>query len=184
VQNNASSTVGQAVVQLAARKGIKSINIMRSQTLWADMVSHMQSIGATTVVSDDQAGRFEFSKVLADLPAGRLGLNAAGGAAASAVARALAPSSTLVTYGSSSGRPVTAPLKWFTEKDLTLKGFSLGKATAAMSKAELDSAVQAAVAGVSSGSLKLLVAREPFADFGVALKRALTPEQRKVVLTM
>lgn len=184
VQNNASSTVGQAVIQLASKQGLKTLNIMPAHSKWAELVGHMQALGATTVVADAQAGRYEFiTKVLADMPAAKLGLNSAGGAAASAVARALAPGSTMVTFGSASGKPVTAPLSWFTSRELTLKGFDLAKQTVSMPKADLDKAVQEAVSAVACGSVKLLVAREPFKDFPVALKRALTPEERKVVLT-
>jgi len=185
VQNDASSLVGQAVIQLAAANGQRTLNVARAHGKWAELASHLQALGATAVVSDDQAGRFEFARVLADMRAGRLGLNGAGGAAASAVARALAPSSTMVTYGAASGRPVAAPLSWFTARDLSLRGFSLGAAVAGMPKAALDAAVAEAVAAVDAGAVKLLVAKEPFADFAVALKRAAGPEhERAVVVTM
>jgi trans-2-enoyl-CoA reductase len=182
VQNGAGSTVGQTVIQLAAAKGVKTVNLVRHGGDWSKVVAHLQGLGATTVVAEEQAGKHEFRKTLADVGAGKLGLNATGGAAAGLVARALAPGATLVTYGSSSGRPVSAPLDLFTHKDLTLRGFNLDKAVGSGDKAARDTLAREAVAAVANGSIKLLVAREPFRDFGVALGRTLQPHQRKVVL--
>jgi mitochondrial enoyl-[acyl-carrier protein] reductase / trans-2-enoyl-CoA reductase len=182
VQNGAGSTVGQAVIQIAAAKGVKTVNLVRHGGEWAKVVAHLQGLGATTVVAEEQAGKHEFRKTLADVGAGTIGLNSTGGAAAGLVARALAPGATLVTYGSSSGRPVSAPLDLFTHKDLSLRGFNLEASLGKLDKAERDAFARDAVAAVANGSIKLLVAREPFRDFNVALGRTLSPHQRKVVL--
>ncbi len=183
VQNGAGSTVGQAVIQLAAARGIITVNMLRQHPEWAKMVAHLQGIGGTSVVSEEAAGRHDFRKMLADFPPPKLGLNGVGGAPAGVVARALGAGATLVTYGAASGRPVSVPLDLFTHKDLTLRGFSLAKAAGGASKAERDAAATAAVSAVTSGAVTLLVAREPFADFNIALERSLKPFQRKVVLT-
>lgn len=46
VQNNAASTVGQAVVQLAASRGIRTVNIMRRRDDHDDIVNHFHGLGA------------------------------------------------------------------------------------------------------------------------------------------
>lgn len=46
VQNNAFSTVGQAVVQYAAAAGIHTVNIARKRDDWANHVYHLQGLGA------------------------------------------------------------------------------------------------------------------------------------------
>lgn len=183
VQNGAASTVGQAVIQLAAAKGVRTVNITQLVTDWSGLVNHLQGIGAGVVVSQAAAGKYDFRKVLADLPAPVLGLNGVGGAAASAVLGALGSNGTLVTYGSMSKRPVVAPLSAFTGKELTLKGFNLSSWINRTGKAERDAAVTNAVSSVADGKVKLLVARESFKDFQAALKRSYAKEQRKVVLT-
>lgn len=183
MQNNAGSTVGQAVIQLAAAKGLRSINTLRATPKWAETSVHLQSLGAAAVVSDDTAAKHEFKKLLADYSAPKLGLNATGGASASTVAKALGNGATMVTYGASSGRPVSIGLDAFTGKDITFKGFNLDKATAALSKADRDAAAKEAVEAVSNDKVKLMVAREPFGDFKIALERSLKPFERKVVLT-
>jgi trans-2-enoyl-CoA reductase len=170
--------VGQAVIQLAAERGMRTVNIARPVSSgWADLSHHLQGIGGSVVVDETAAGRSaEFRKLLADVAAPKLGLNGAGGAAAGAVARSLGNGATLVTYG---GRALSLPSSVFTAKKLTMKGASPADAVAkaGADKAGRDKAVRDAVARVAGGKLKLLVAREPFADFGVALKRATSGEQ-------
>lgn len=182
VQNNAGSAVGQAVVQVAAQHGLRTLNIVQSNGAFEDVSTHLKAFGGSVVISDAHAARYEFvTKVLADLPKAKLGLNGAGGAAASAVARALAPGSTMVTYDSN-GKPVSAPLSWFTQQALTLQGFNLAAKLASMPKAELDKVVEDALAQVAAGKFKVLVAREPAKDFELALKRALSTPERQIVL--
>ncbi len=182
IQNGASSTVAQAVIQVAASKGVRTLNIARQGPDWSKLVSHLQALGAATVVSEAQAGRHEFKKILADLGTPKLGLNATGGAVGGVVARALGNGGTLVTYGSSTGRPLNVSLDLFLHKNVTLKGFNVDKYVNGLSKQERDAAARSAVSAVNGGSVKLMVAREPFADFSVALDRTLQPYQRKVVL--
>lgn len=187
VQNNASSAVGQAVIQLAAERGLRTINIARpTPTGWADLSHHLTGIGGSVVVDEAAASRAaEFRKLLADVPAPKLGLNGVGGAAAAAVARSLGAGATLVTYG---GRALSLPAATFTSKALTLKGVRAsdvaGLVKGGSDKSARDAAVRDAAAKIAAGKLKLLVAREPFADFGVALKRATSGDEplRTVVL--
>jgi NADPH:quinone reductase-like Zn-dependent oxidoreductase len=46
IQNNAGSTVGQAIIQYAAAAGIRTVNIMRKSNEWASIVNHLQGLGA------------------------------------------------------------------------------------------------------------------------------------------
>lgn len=183
VQNGAMSTVGQAVVQYAAARGAKSINIMRQNNDWANSVYHLQGLGATQVVNEEYAGTPAFKALLADLPAPKLGLNCVGGAAATAVGAALGRGAAMVTYGSMSKQGVRAPSSWFTSKGLRLSGAHLDAYLRSLPKVERDAHVAGAVADLRDGKLSLLVAREKFADFPFALKRTLAPHERKVVLT-
>jgi NADPH:quinone reductase-like Zn-dependent oxidoreductase len=178
VQNNASSLVSQAVTQLAAAAGVRCVSLVRAPggagASWSDVAPHLSSLGATLVVSEEQAGRHEFAKTLRDLPAGVLGLNSSGGAAATLVARALAPRATVVTFGAAAPRAaaLTAPLDLFTAADLTFRGFSAAAHLGALPKDARDAAAREAAGLVASGAVKLLVVREPFSGFAAALKRA------------
>ena len=59
------------------------------------------------------------------MPRPKLGLNCVGGASSTAVAKSLAPGSTIVTYGGMSMKPLTIPTSLLIFKDLTCKGFWL-----------------------------------------------------------
>jgi trans-2-enoyl-CoA reductase len=190
VLNDGANLVSQALVQLAAARGLKTVTLIRADTgPHFDVLSpHLTALGAGMVLSEAAAATHAFTKTLADFKGGVLGLNASGGAAALTVARALAPGATLVTYGTASRRTpaLTAPLDLFTAADLTLRGFSLGAWAARTAKGARDSEVAAAAKAVSGAApaVRTLVAREPFADFGAALKRATAAVcERPVVLT-
>ena len=140
------------------------------------------------VVDEDFARRAPaFARLLSDVAPPALGLNGTGGAAAAAVLRALAPGADLVTYGCMSGQPVRAGADVFATKQQTLRGASLAAALAGLAKPARDAAVRAAVDDVAGGEaarVRLLLAREPFADFPAALARAARAGERKVVLVM
>jgi trans-2-enoyl-CoA reductase len=42
IQNGANSAVGQAVIQLAKQKGVKTINVIRDRSDWANTVERMK----------------------------------------------------------------------------------------------------------------------------------------------
>lgn len=88
IQNGGNSAVGQAVIQLARAKGLRSISIIRARPDWDEAVGLLKGLGAD-VVTTEQALRADVSA--SGLPAPRLGLNCVGGSAALAVAKALAP---------------------------------------------------------------------------------------------
>ena len=151
IQNNAGSTVGQAVIQYAAAKGLRTVNIMRPRSDWGDISNHLQGRGATIVVDETYARTPAFSKLLADLPAPHLGLNSVGGPAFTSVAKALGRGATLVTYGGVARQPIRVSSCLLTGKGAVLKGFSLAEAVAKLDKATRDAAVAAVVADVRGG---------------------------------
>lgn len=187
--NDGASTVSQAVTQLAAANGIKVISLVKPTPAisadWAATSNHLQAIGATLVVSEDQALRHEFKATISAFPKAKLALNASGGDAATAIAYALAPKGTMVTYSSSPRTPaITAPVELFTNLELNLAGFNAQNYLASLSPEAKNAAVEGAVDSVVKGNVKLLVARENFKDFSAALERTYSPSNaRKVVLT-
>lgn len=189
VLNNGASAVGQAVIQYAAAAGVRTVVIAPKASVadWANAVYHLQGLGATVVVDSGLAGTPAFGKLLADLPAPKLGINGSGGACFRSVAAAVAPGATVVTYA---GKAVTVPLSTLVSKGVSLRGFSLARHLAGLGKAERDAAVNAAIGDVrgdKGAPVKLLLAREPLADFlPHALARAAKPAstERTVVAVM
>ena len=188
--NDGANLVSQALVQLAASRGIKTVSLVRPGTgpAFETLSPHLTALGASIVLRETEAASHVFKKTLADFKGAKLGVNASGGAAALTVARALAPRGTLVTYGTASRRTpaISAPLDLFTASELALKGFNLALWGAAAPKETRDADIAEATRAVSGASpaVKLLVAREPFSDFTAALKRATSAgNERTVVLT-
>lgn len=188
--NDGANLVSQALVQLAAARGVKTVVLVRpdSGPRFDAYSPHLSALGAGLVISEAAAASHAFTKTLADFKGAVLGVNASGGAAALTVARALAHGATLVTYGTASRRTpaLSAPLDLFTAADLHARGFSLGAWAARTAPGARSGEVAEAAKAVagSAPAVRLLVAREPFADFAAALKRATAPVcERPVVLT-
>ena len=120
VQNGANSAVGQAVIQLAHSRGIRTINIVRDRPDLLELSTHLRALGATVVTTPDHARRDA-----GGLPAPSLGLNCVGGSSGLLVAKLLAKGGTMVTYGGMSKRPVTIPTSLLIFKDIKAEGFWL-----------------------------------------------------------
>eukprot|EP00744_Colponema_vietnamica_P000971 GILI01001676.1.p1 GENE.GILI01001676.1~~GILI01001676.1.p1 ORF type:complete len:373 (-),score=167.24 GILI01001676.1:310-1377(-) len=185
IQNGANSTVGQAVIQLAKEKNVKTINIIRNRPEQDKVVERLKTLGADVVVTEDVLGTADFKKVLSDLPAPRLGLNCVGGASVTEMARILGNKSTLVTYGGMSKKPVTVSTSSLLFKDISLRGFWLSKWVQSHSAAERAAMFDQLVPLIKAGKLKMLLERHSFSDLHGALAKARQPfHDRKIVLTM
>lgn len=115
IQNGAGSSVAGWVRRLAARKGLRMLNIVRGEGLG-------EVPDAVVMDGDDLAAR------VAVVTGGRepLGaLDAVAGAATGRLAQCLAPNGTLLVYGHLSGEPCTIPSTFLTTKSLNLHGFTL-----------------------------------------------------------
>ncbi|KXZ41920.1 hypothetical protein GPECTOR_243g590 [Gonium pectorale] len=121
-QNGATSAVGEAVIQIAKARGIRTINLIRERADMEATVSRLKSLGADLVTTE---ARLVDDLKASGLPAPRLGLNCVGGSAAQAVTRILQDGGTLVTYGGMSMQPVTASTAAMIFKDISFRGFWL-----------------------------------------------------------
>jgi trans-2-enoyl-CoA reductase len=118
VQNAANSGVGRSVIQISRAMGLRTINIVRRPGLEAEL----RAVGAD-VVLEEGSGLARRIAAAVDGAAPSLALNAVGGDCALALAKALAPSGTLVTYGAMARQPLTIPNGLLIFKDLILRGF-------------------------------------------------------------
>ncbi|KAK9862340.1 hypothetical protein WJX84_003421 [Apatococcus fuscideae] len=121
IQNGASSTVGQMVMQLAAAKGLRTVNLIRRRPQRLSD-EEMADLGATLVTDVDNV---KADMNAAGLPSASLALNCIGGSSSLAIAKRLRQSGTMVTYGGMSKQPVIAPTPAFIFNDLRLRGFWL-----------------------------------------------------------
>ena len=122
IQNVANSAVGRLVIMLARRRGLRTLNVVRRESLFGELAA----LGADACVLDG-----------ADLPsraaaatggaAIRLGLDAVSGAATGRIAACLADEGIAVTYGSMSGEDPHIDRSHIVYRGVRLGGFMLGR---------------------------------------------------------
>jgi trans-2-enoyl-CoA reductase len=183
IQNAANTGVGQAVVQIAKARGIKTINIIPDSPESDNVTEYLQSLGADIVVTESYASSTKFSRLVADMPTPSLGINGAGGDAATAVARTVGDGSTVVTYGGSA--PVRVPTSVLVGKGVTLSGFSLARWHASASQEERTTMVNEIASLAQNGNLQSKVTKLPFSDILSILENGIAPSNdTTTVVTM
>lgn len=185
IQNGANSAVGQAVLQMAALRGIKSINVIRDRPNLGDTVDRMKAYGAYIVVTEDTLGTPSFHRLISDIPKPKLALNCVGGTSATEIARSLDRGGVHVTYGGMSRKPVQIPTSLFIFRNIQLRGFWLSRWVEEHSTEERMAMINTCWDLVKSKQLRSWMERYPFEDFGAALQRTTEAQRdRKAVLVM
>jgi trans-2-enoyl-CoA reductase len=186
MQNGANSMVGLCVVQMAREKGIKTINIVRSDRPDADKMTRLlANLGGDVNVLDTQVNTSMMKEIMQDLPPCRLALNCVGGETTTEMMRCLAVGGTLVTYGGMSKRPISVPVDLMTYKQLKLKGFWITAWYEEHGLAAMSSMMADLVTMVRNKKLTLFHELHDFDDFDHALRRSQEAFRlRKVVLNM
>jgi trans-2-enoyl-CoA reductase len=157
IQNGANSAVGQAVIQLAALRGIKTINIIRDDGDYDQMVQHLKNLGATIVCGKTS---LEMAKVL-----GKKGVH--------------------VTYGGMGKEPVAVGTGSLIFHDITLKGFWLSQWVQDSTVQERAAMLEELAGLMEAGKLRTWIQTYKFADFDDALLAAVQrTTKRKIVMLM
>lgn len=122
IQNAANSAVGGYLIQLAAIKGFRTINVVRRESA----VAEVREQGGDLVLVD---GPDLHKRVRAEVGEGRvrLAIDAVGGASTDHIADCLAEGGTLVNYGMMSGDPCQVSPRNIVFRGVTVKGFWLAK---------------------------------------------------------
>ena len=89
IQNGANGSIGHAVVQVAQRKGLKTMNVLRSRPDAAEWTELLRFAGAEVAITESTSMWPGSDAVFDDLPKPKLGLNCANGVYAREVARRL-----------------------------------------------------------------------------------------------
>ncbi|KAH9935893.1 NAD(P)-binding protein [Epithele typhae] len=129
VLQNGDRLVGQAVIQIAARKGIKTINFVRTRHVIANdidnLIASLTSLGANHVFTYESLEDRTLGKNIKQWTAGnpiRLMLNCVGGPTTLAMTRYLGENAHLVSYGAMSKQPLALPTSAFIFKNLQAHG--------------------------------------------------------------
>ena len=126
IQNAANSGVGSYLTVLAKLRGLKTVNVVRRESL----VEPMLATGADVVLVDGVVNGLSLAERVSAATGGaaiKLGIDAVGGAATNRLGETLCEGATLVNYGAMSGEPCTLAPTIIIFKDITVRGFWLAK---------------------------------------------------------
>ncbi|KAM4601479.1 enoyl-[acyl-carrier-protein] reductase, mitochondrial [Polymixia lowei] len=123
IQNAANSGVGQAVIQIAAARGINTINVVRDRPEFTQLSDRLKAMGASHVIKEETLRRPEAKELFKTCPRPKLALNGVGGKSATELLRHLQVGGTMVTYGGMAKQPVTVPVSALIFKDVKVRGF-------------------------------------------------------------
>lgn len=148
LQNAANSAVGRAAIQIARSRGLRTVNIVRTQAAADDLAA--ADGDAVLVDGEDLAARVSVATAKAPL---RLATDAVAGSATQRLASCLAPGGSLVVYGAMSGEPAAINPGLLVFNDIRLRGFWLTRHLSIAPRPEI-AALYAELAGlVAAGRL-------------------------------
>ncbi|EGN91990.1 hypothetical protein SERLA73DRAFT_191781 [Serpula lacrymans var. lacrymans S7.3] len=157
IQNGANGAVGQVVIQIAAAKGLKTINLIRNRNDIASLTEYLSNLGATHVVTYDELSDKSFRQRVKEWTGGkniRLGLNCVSGKPTTLMTRLLGQNAHLVSYGAMSKEPLSLPTSLFIFKNLTCHGFWQSRWYDSKSSGEREKLVETLVGLMRAGKLK------------------------------
>jgi len=132
IQNVANSAVGRLLIRLARGRGLKTMNVVRREALFAEL----EALGADACVVDsaDLAERVKARTGGAPI---RLGLDAVSGRATTRLSACLGDGGVVCSYGSMTGEDPVMARSALISGGQTLVGFILGRALSTRSLAEV-----------------------------------------------
>jgi mitochondrial enoyl-[acyl-carrier protein] reductase / trans-2-enoyl-CoA reductase len=132
IQNVANSAVGRFVIRLGRARGVRTVNVVRRETLFAELAP----LGADVCVVDgpDLADRVKAATGGASI---RLGLDAVSGQATARISTCVGESGVVCNYGSMSGEDPVMSRAALVGNGQTLVGFILGRGLATRSLAQV-----------------------------------------------
>jgi trans-2-enoyl-CoA reductase len=132
VQNVANSAVGRQVIVLARARGVRTLNVVRRESLFGEL----KALGADACAVD---GPGLAARVQALIGGGavRLGLDAVSGGATARLSSCVGDGGVVCNYGSMSGDDPIMPRGALISGGQTLVGFILGRALATRSLAQI-----------------------------------------------
>ncbi|KAM5301936.1 enoyl-[acyl-carrier-protein] reductase, mitochondrial isoform 1-T1 [Glossophaga mutica] len=186
IQNASNSGVGQAVIQIAAVLGLRTINVVRDRPDIQTLTDKLKSLGAEHVITEEELRKPETKNLFKDTPQPRLALNCVGGRSSTELLRHLAPGGTMVTYGGMAKQPIVASVSLLIFKDLKLRGFWLSQWKKDHSPAQFKELILTLCDFIHRGQLTAPACTEvPLKDYHGALETSMQHfVSSKQILTM
>ncbi|XP_064219658.1 enoyl-[acyl-carrier-protein] reductase, mitochondrial isoform X3 [Aotus nancymaae] len=186
IQNASNSGVGQAVIQIAAALGLRTINVVRDRPDIQKLTDRLKSLGAEHVITEEELRRPEMKNLFKDMPQPHLALNCVGGKSSTELLRQLARGGTMVTYGGMAKQPVIASVSLLIFKDLKLRGFWLSQWKKDHSPDQFKELILTLCNLIRQGQLTAPACSQvPLQDYQRALEASMKPfVSSKQILTM
>jgi NADPH:quinone reductase-like Zn-dependent oxidoreductase len=178
IQNVANSAVGRLLIRLARGRGVKTMNVVRREGLFGELTA----LGADGCVVDspDVAERVKAQTGGAPV---RLGLDAVAGQATARISSCVADGGVVCNYGSMTGEDPVMPRSGVIFAGQTLVGFTLGRALAKRSLAQIRAIYGDLGAQVLDGTLHAPVEKVyPIEEIKTAIAHAQRGERSGKIL--
>lgn len=180
IQNAANSSVGQCLIQIAKRNGIRNVNVVRREGLQAQL----HDLGADVVLVDGPDLAAKVAAATGGAPV-KLAIDAVAGGASARLASCLAPGGTLCNYGMLSGKNVQVSPAHLIGGGIIVRGFWLTSEMAKIGHAGRGAMFAELIPLIVSGAVRSQVeATYPLAQAREALEHAARGERNgKILLT-
>ncbi|MET7993749.1 zinc-dependent alcohol dehydrogenase family protein [Amycolatopsis sp. NPDC005232] len=167
-QNIANSSVGQLVVALAKRAGVKTLNVVRRE----DAARQVRELGGDVVLVDGEDLGDRIASALGGSQL-RVVFDGAADATSGALATALEADGTVVGYSSATGESPKLPLADLIYRELTLRGFWITNWARSTPREEIERVYGELAGLVANGELAAAVeATYALADYQAAFDHA------------
>lgn len=178
IQNVANSAVGRLVIQLTRARRLKTMNVVRRESLFAEL----KALGADACVVDGTDLAEAVKAATGGAPI-RLGLDAVSGQATARLSSCVGEGGVVCNYGSMTGEDPVMSRSALISEGQTLVGFILGRALARRSPEQIRAIYADLGDQVRQGALSAPVERVyPIEDIKAALKHAQQGERRGKIL--
>jgi trans-2-enoyl-CoA reductase len=168
IQSAANSAVGEMVIQLAALRGIKTVNVVRRESVFQGL----SSLGSNVTILDgpDLASRVSQATSGAQI---KLAFDSVGGDTFEGLVETLGYGGSIISYGNLTSKQPLLNLGAILAKDVHVRGFWLSKWYETASQDDKQSALGALIPLIASGRIKTKVdSRYPLDEIGAAVARA------------
>ena len=168
LQNAANSSVGVSLIQIARAKGLKTVNVVRRDSL----VERLTALGADVVLLDGADLAERVKQAVSGDPI-KLAIDAIAGDATRRLGACVANGGVVVNYGLLSGKPCEIDSADVLFRDVALKGFWYAGWRSRVRPEEARQLFERLVGMLEDGSLRVPVeAVYPVARLGEALAHA------------
>ena len=151
IQNAANGAVGKSLAMLAAARGVKTINVVRS----SDAIAELEAIGVKhNINTEEDSWRDQVKSIIGDDKISAA-VDSVGGEDSGSLLSLLGHGGTFAVFGAMSGKPMMLNPTDMIFKQATLKGFWGSKLSQEMSVENKQRLVDELIDRAVSGQLKL-----------------------------